>query len=88
MYLLYRFYTHFSYRVIQARLEKTVIVDIDESYLYKKYRILTEAGGKVAKPLQPSPPLSGWRAINSNNSNTVVHHIPTVTSGKLYSISN
>ena len=54
MYLLYSFCTQFPTRVIHAHLEKTAIVDVDESYLYKKYRILTEAGEKLPSHHNPS----------------------------------
>jgi len=58
-------------------------VDVDGSYLYRKYRLITEAEGKDSEPLQPSPPLSGWRVINIDSFNTIGTSVPTVKSGKL-----
>ena len=60
-------------------------MDVNGSYLYKKYRTLTKAG-EVTKPPQPSPSLSGWRAINSNNLNIVGPRNSTVISDKLFNI--
>ena len=69
-------------RVQQATREDTPIVDIDGSCAYKKYRILIRDGKHVAAPSCPSPPLSGWRAVNKDSYQRIGPMIPTVTSGR------
>ena len=70
-------------RVQQAKREDTPIVDIDGSYAYKKFKGLVKEGKHVVMPSHPSPPLSGWRAVNKDSYLRVGPMIPTVTSGIL-----
>ena len=50
----------------QAEQEGTGVVDVDGSYLYRKYVPLTEAGEQVSLPGHPSPPLTGWKSVTGN----------------------
>lgn len=70
-----------EYRVEQAQKEGTPVVDVDGSYTYQKYKSLIGAGKRVVPPVCPSPPLTGWRAINKDSYTTVASSIPVVTSG-------
>ena len=46
--------------------DKLPVVDVDGSYLYRKYKILTDAGERVSLSSLPPPPLSGWTIMNEN----------------------
>ena len=65
----------------QAQQEGTSVVDVDGSYLYRKYRSLTDAGKQVALSACPSPPISGWRSVTEDTYRTIAPSIPLVTSG-------
>lgn len=71
----------FTHRVNQAQLEGTAVVDVDGSYLYRKYRSLTEAGVQVSLPVCPSVPLTGWNPVNEETCQAIAPSIPRVTSG-------
>lgn len=61
------------------------IVDVDGSYLYRKYRSLADAGKNVSLPTTPPPPpISGWITMSSENYQTLSSSIPPVTHGKFY----
>ena len=66
---------------IQAQKEGTPVVDVDGFYTYQKYKSLIGAVKRVVPPVCPSPPLTGWRAINKDSYITVASFIPIVTSG-------
>ena len=67
----------------QAEEEDTAIVDVDGSYLYRKYVSLTEAGEEVSIPAFPSPPLAGWKSVTEDTYQTIAPSIPPVTSGMM-----
>ena len=68
----------------QAESEGTNIVDVDGSYLYRKYRSIVEAGETTVAQLEPSPPpLTGWKAVTSVTCEEIAPSIPVVTSGTL-----
>lgn len=55
------------------------VVDVDGSFLYKKYKRLKDAGGEVAPLGPPPPPPTGWIAITQENHATLASGIPPVT---------
>ncbi len=61
-------------------------VDIDGSYLYKKYKSMTDAGNDV-NPLGPPPqPAQGWARVLLSNTDeeslsTLVTSLRSVTAG-------
>ena len=73
--------TFFMYRVIQAKQEGTPVVDVDGSYLYRKYKLLSEAGEHVSQPQPPSPPPPGWKVVNESTYKDIAPSIPIVTIG-------
>ena len=73
----------FTYRVKEANEENKEVVDVDGSYLYRKFKLLTDAGEHVAHPACPSPPVTGWVAITDENRETIALSLPPVTPGKL-----
>ena len=73
-----------SPRLNQAEQEGTAIVDVDGSYLYRKYESLTEAGEQVSLPGHPSPPLAGWKSVTEETYQSIAPSIPPVTSGNLF----
>ena len=70
-----------EHSVTEADNNNAVVVDVDGSYLYKKYKLLSEEGKQVALPEYISPPISGWKAITESNYQSFATVIPTVTSG-------
>lgn len=69
------------FRVKQCEKEREKVVDVDGSYLYRKYKLLTNAGAIVARPVSLSPPIVGWVAVTDENYKSIAVSIPTVTSG-------
>ena len=65
----------------QAEQGGTAVVDVDGSYLYRKYVALTEAGEQVSVPGIPPPPLTGWKCVTEDTYQTIACSIPSVTSG-------
>ena len=53
-------------------------MDVDGSYLYKKYKLLSDAGTDVAPLPPPEPPRAGWTILTPEN----VSSIPLVTQGE------
>ena len=74
---------YFCCRVKEAVQESKEVVDVDGSYIYCKYKLLTDAGEHVARPACPSPPISGWVAITDENREAIALSLPAVTAGKL-----
>ena len=56
-------------------------MDVDGSYVYRKYKSLAESGVQVELPINPPPPLSGWIVVKEDNYRTIAPSIPLVTSG-------
>ena len=52
-----------SLRMNLAEQDDTAIVDVDGSYLCKKYKVLTEVVEQVSLPGRPSPPLAGLKSV-------------------------
>ncbi|KAL5493382.1 hypothetical protein EMCRGX_G014558 [Ephydatia muelleri] len=68
-------------RINEAVVDNMTVVDVDGSYLYKKYKTLTDAGHVLAPLTAPPPPPSGWVTVSSENYTQVAPDIPTVTVG-------
>ena len=60
-------------RINQAEEEGTSVVDVDGSYLNRKYKKLAGSGKDVVQPDHPSPPLSEWQIMNENTCK-ISHH--------------
>ena len=69
-------------RVKEAELEGSKVVDVDGSYLYRKYRSLVDSGARVSFPVCPPLPITGWLSVTGSNCATTSLSIPTVTLGK------
>ena len=59
------------------------IVDVDGSYLYKKYKMLQDAGVNVSDLSPPSAPATGWITLTPENCVRNSTNNPPVTSGKV-----
>ena len=59
------------------------VVDVDGSYMYRKKQQLRSAGFNVTGLPAPTPPLTGWEQVTSDNSATMSKNIPFVTPGVL-----
>ena len=56
-------------------------MDVDGSYLYRKYRSLVESGETVALPSCPSPPITGWKSVTEDSYRSIAPSVPHVTAG-------
>ena len=54
-------------RINQAEEEGISVVDVDGSYIYRKYQRLVESGENVTQPDHPGPPPSGWKVVNERS---------------------
>ena len=70
-------------RIHKAKRDDTPVVDVDGSFLYRKYMSRVNAREKVAEPGPPPPPLTEWKLVSEDTFKDVALHIPLVTSGKL-----
>ena len=77
----------YLYRIqhVIAEGKGDAVVDMDGSYLYKKYKQMVDAGSSVS-PLGPPPqPLQGWVALpltkTGVESSTFVLSLPCITPG-------
>ena len=52
-------------------------MDVDGSYLYKKYKLLSDAGTNVAPLPPPEPPQAGWTTLTPEN-------VPDIPSGEYF----
>lgn len=67
----------------EVEQEGLAIVDVDGSYLYRKYEALMKAGEEVSLPSVPPPPISGWIVMSDDNYQSLAPTIPPVTQGTL-----
>lgn len=77
----HKFYCVHVYRIAESKEKVEKVIDVDGSYLYKKYQRLTENGAAVALIDHPTPPLSGWETVSVDNHREYSEKIPLVTSG-------
>ena len=70
-------------RINQAEEEGISVVDVDGSYIYRKYQCLVESGENVTQPNHPGPPPSGWKVVNKNTYKDLIPSIPLVTTGTI-----
>ena len=61
---------------------KLEVVDVDGSYLYRKYQNVVTSGISASDPGIPAVPLTGWEEITEVNYKEVAKKIPKVTHGK------
>ena len=73
-----------SLSVNQAEQEGTAIVDLDGSYLYRKYESLKNAGEQVSLPADPSPPLAGWKSVKEETYQAIAPSLPLATASILF----
>ena len=72
----------------QCDKESQKIVDVDGSYLYRKYKFLTETGVNVARPVCPSPPITGWVFVTEENYQVISPSLLAVTPGRPKNVVN
>ena len=68
-------------RIKEVSESQMPVVDVDGSYMYRKKQQLSSAGFNVAVLPAPTPPLTGWEQVTSDNSATMSKNIPLVTPG-------
>lgn len=68
-------------RQIVSEGKSDVVVDVDGSYLYSKYRKLCDAGANLAPLPKPLPPQAGLGYLTPDNYASKSSSIPTVTQG-------
>lgn len=72
-------YTTVCYRVKAVEQEDSPIVDVDGSYLYRKYKSLAESGVRVELPSNSPPTLSGSIVVKEHNYQSIAPSILPVT---------
>lgn len=77
---------HFN-RMKKVEVEAVPVVDVDGSYLYRKYKTLSDAGKHVSIPSIPPPPITGWTVMNGENYQSLAPTIPPVTQGVFTCVS-
>ena len=58
-------------------------MDVDGSYLYRKYKALVESGEQVVLASVPAVHITGWVSVTEVNYQNVAPSMPSVTSGML-----
>ena len=66
-------------RVREASESSTPVIDVDGSYLYRKQQQLSSAGIIFTTTPAPSPPITGWEFVTSENVSTMSTKIRCVT---------
>ena len=67
--------------MIKAASEGLKVIDVDGSYLPRKYERLRQAGLNVAPLDPPSVPPAGWEDVNEDNHKDMAEKIPVVLPG-------
>ena len=75
------YFALYSIQEIVSDGRANAVIDVDGSYLYKKYKQLSDAGKKVSLPLSPPQPPSGWITVTQENHTTLAPRLPPVTAG-------
>ena len=70
-------------RIREAKLSGDKVVDVDGSYLWRKYQWVSESDANVVPVGVPSPPLTGWQSVMEANHKEYADKIPQVTAGLL-----
>ena len=60
---------------------KLKVIDVDGSYLHRKYQSMKQQGKHVAPLGLPSPPYSGWDSVTEANFDSVSSKLPIVSQG-------
>ena len=68
-------------RIREAKQSGDKVVDVDGSYLWRKYQRVSENGVSVFPVGAPSPPLTGWESVTEANHKEYADKIPQVTAG-------
>lgn len=63
-------------RIREAKAAGDAVVDVDGSYLYRKYQLHADVVTAV-----PNPPLAGWEPVSKGNYRDIASKIPKVTHG-------
>lgn len=66
-----------TFRVREAKAAGAKVIDVDGSYVYRKYHQLPG----IVLP-SPDPPLTGWETVTEANHLEIANKIPRVTHGK------
>lgn len=68
-------------RVKELSESSTPVIDVGGSYLYQQHQQLSLHDGITISIPAPSPPLTGWESVTSENVSTMSAKIPCVTPG-------
>ena len=68
-------------RIREAMQDKVKVIDVDGSYLDRKFERLQQSGQNVAPLSLPVPPPTGWVAVTESNCNEIASKIPKVLPG-------
>lgn len=70
------------FRIREAERDRVDVVDVDGSYVYRKYQNMVSSGITVSDPGVPAIPLTGWEQITELNYKEMAKKIPKVTHGE------
>ena len=68
-------------RIREAKQSGDKVVDVDGSYLWRKYQRVSKSGVSVVPVGAPSPLLTGWESVMEANHKEYADKIPQVTAG-------
>ena len=68
-------------RIREAKQSGDRVIDVDGSYLWRKYQRMSESGVSVVPIGIPSLPLTGWESVTEANHKEYADKIPRVTAG-------
>lgn len=74
------------FRIHKAEHDKIQVVDVDGSYLHRKYQNMVSRGITASDPGVQAMPLTGWEQITEGNYKEMTKKIPKVTHGENISI--
>ena len=75
---------HVYCRVKHAEEEASPVMDVDGSYLYRKYQRLVKSGKDITQPDHPRSLPSGWKVVNERTYKDVTISVPLVTTGTIF----
>ena len=70
-------------RIHKAKQDDTAVVDVDGSFVDRKYMSQVNAEEKVAEPGPQPPSLTEWKLVIEDTFKDVALRIPLLTSGKV-----
>ena len=81
---VHTFVNFIHFRICKANRDEVEVVNIDGSYLHRKYQNLVSSGITASDPGVPAMPLTGWEQITEGNYKEMAKRIPKVTHARTH----